>query len=78
MIEKNESYFSTVQRYAGRFITDDSEDSNNILFRKLLSKKTSNKSKQIHGIFLLSWLYMQQKDYSKALVQEKALVQKKS
>lgn len=72
MIVKNESYFSTVQRYAGRFITDDSEDSNNIIFRKLLLKRvqaTPNNSWNI----LLSWLYMQQKDYAKALLQEKAL-----
>jgi len=72
MIEKNESYFSTVQRYAGRFITDDSQDSNNILFRKLLIKRLQKNPKDSWN-FLLSWLYMQQKDYSKALTQEKAL-----
>ncbi len=72
MIEKNESYFSTVQRYAGRFITDDSQDSNNILFRKLLLKKVQKTPKDSWNI-LLSWLYMQQKDYAKALLQEKAL-----
>ncbi len=33
MIAKNQSYFSTVQRYAGRFISDDSQDSNNQLLR---------------------------------------------
>ncbi len=72
MIEKNEKYFSTVQRYAGRFITDDSQDSNNILFRKLLLKRVQKTPKDSWNI-LLSWLYMQQKDYAKALLQEKAL-----
>jgi len=72
MIEKNESYFSTVQRYAGRFITDDSQGSNNILFRKLVLKRVQKTPKDSWNI-LLSWLYMQQKDYSKALLQEKAL-----
>ena len=72
LIDKNESYFSTVQRYAGRFITDDSQDSNNILFRKLLLKRLQTNPNDSWNI-LLSWLYMQQRDYSKALVQEKAL-----
>lgn len=72
MIVKNESYFSTVQRYAGRFITDDNEDSNNILFRKLVLKRVQTTPNNSWNI-LLSWLYMQQKDYAKALIQEKAL-----
>ena len=72
MIVKNESYFSTVQRYAGRFITDDNEDSNNILFRKLVLKRVQTTPNNSWNI-LLSWLYMQQKDYAKALLQEKAL-----
>ena len=76
MIEKNESYFSTVQRYAGRFITDDSQDSNNLLFRKLLLKRVQKTPKDSWNI-LLSWLYMQQKDYAKALVQEKALYKRR-
>ncbi len=72
MIEKNEKYFATVQRYAGRFISDDSQDSNNILFRKLLLKRVQKTPRDSWNI-LLSWLYMQQKDYAKALLQEKAL-----
>jgi len=72
MIEKNKSYFSTVQRYAGRFITEDSQNSNNILFRKLLLKRVQTTPNDSWNI-LLSWLYMQQKEYGKALIQEKAL-----
>tara|TARA_R110002073_G_scaffold40547_5_gene115114 strand:+ start:232215 stop:233999 length:1785 start_codon:yes stop_codon:yes gene_type:complete len=72
MVSKNENYFSTVQRYAGRFITDDSLDSNNIIFRKLLLKRLQANPNNAWNM-LLSWLYMQQKDYDKALIQEKAL-----
>lgn len=72
MINKNSSYFSTVQRYAGRFLTDDSLDDNNSTFRKLLLKRLqANPSDSWNK--LLSWLYMQQKDYGKALIQEKAI-----
>ncbi len=72
MIAKNQSYFATVQRYAGRFISDDSQDSNNQLLRKLLLKRVQSTPNDSWNI-LLSWLYMQQKDYEKALIQEKAL-----
>ncbi|MDX5583313.1 MAG: tetratricopeptide repeat protein [Aureibaculum sp.] len=72
MIEKNESFYSTIQRYAGMFISDDSDDPNNILFRKLLLKRLQKNPGNSWNM-LLSWLYMQQKDYDKALVQETAL-----
>ena len=72
MVEKNESFYPTVQRYAGMFVTDNSEDDNNILFRKLVLKRLQ-KNPNNSWNKLLSWLYMQQKDYNKALVQEIAL-----
>lgn len=72
MVEKNESFYPTVQRYAGMFITDDSEDTNNILFRKLVLKRLQ-KNPNNSWNKLLSWLYMQQKDYGHALIQEIAL-----
>ncbi|MDJ0645314.1 MAG: tetratricopeptide repeat protein, partial [Flavobacteriaceae bacterium] len=72
MIDKNPSYFSTVQRYAGRFLSDDSLDANNSAFRKLLLKRLQTNPNDSWNK-LLSWLYMQQKEYGKALVQEKAI-----
>lgn len=72
MVKKNESYYATVQRYAGMFVTDNSDDPNNILFRKLLLKRLQKKPNNSWNK-LLSWLYMQQKEYDRALVQEIAL-----
>jgi tetratricopeptide (TPR) repeat protein len=72
MVQKNETFYPSVQRYAGRFITDDNLDENNQLFRKLLLKRLQNDPNDSWNK-LLSWLFMQQKDYSKALVQEIAL-----
>ena len=77
MIEKNEEYYATVQRYTGRFITDDREDANNKLFKKLLLKKLQRKTNNSWNK-LLSWLYMQQREYNKALVQERALFKRNS
>lgn len=72
MIEKNEQYYSIVQRYTGRFITDDSESENNKLFKKLLLKRLQLNPNNAWNK-LLSWLYMQEKEYNKALIQEKAV-----
>jgi tetratricopeptide (TPR) repeat protein len=76
MVDKNESFYATVQRYAGLFITNDSEDKNNILFRKLLLKRVQQDPNDAWNK-LLSWLYTQQKDYTKAFIQEKALFKRR-
>ncbi|MHB0754859.1 tetratricopeptide repeat protein [Polaribacter sp. M15] len=75
LIDKNGSYLNLVQRYASRFITDDAENETNILFRKTLLRKSISNPKEEWNI-LLSWLFAQQKDYGKALIQEKALYQR--
>jgi len=72
LIDKNENYYSTIQRYAGNFITTDSQDPINLLFKKLLLKRAQSDPKDSWNI-LLSWLFMQQQDFDKALVQEKSL-----
>jgi len=72
MVEKNENYYSTIQRFAGVFITENSDDPNNILFRKLLLKRLQGNPSNTWNM-LLSWLYMQQKDYHKSFIQETAI-----
>jgi tetratricopeptide (TPR) repeat protein len=75
MIDKNENYLNTVQRFTSKYITEDPENKNNILFRKTLLKKSVNNPKDVWNL-LLSWLFALQKDYGKALIQEKALYQR--
>ncbi|MCF6182409.1 tetratricopeptide repeat protein [Lutibacter sp.] len=72
LIDINENYVPTVKSYIGKFITDNSENKYNILFKKLILKRLQN-NPQNSWNQLLSWLYMQQKDYGKAFIQEKAL-----
>ena len=72
LIEANINYLPTAKTYIGRYITDDSENEANNFLRKLLIQRMQN-NPQNSWNELLSWLYMQQKDYSKAFVQEKAL-----
>lgn len=72
LIETNENYESIAKSYIGKFITDDAESEPNILLKKLLLMRSQNNPNNSWNE-LLSWLFIQQKDYDKALVQEKAL-----
>ncbi|MCF6223268.1 MAG: tetratricopeptide repeat protein [Flavobacteriaceae bacterium] len=72
LIDKNEKYYPTIQRYIATFITDDKNNKTNILFKNLLLKRAQNNPKDSWNI-LLSWLFMQQKDYNKAFIQERSL-----
>jgi tetratricopeptide (TPR) repeat protein len=76
LVDKNERYFSLIQRYASKYITEDAENEANILFRKTLLRKSASNPKEVWNV-LLSWLFTQQKEYAKALTQEKALFQRK-
>ena len=72
LVEKNKNYESIAKSYIGKFITDDAESQPNILLRKLLLKRSQNNPNNNWNV-LLSWLFIQQKEYDKALIQEKAL-----
>ncbi|MBG7630275.1 MAG: tetratricopeptide repeat protein [Bacteroidetes bacterium] len=72
LIEIDENYFSTAKTYIGRFVSEDPESEHNISLKRMLLKRSQNNPKNYWNQ-LLSWLYLQQKDYEKALVQEKAL-----
>lgn len=75
LIDKNPDYINNVQRYASRYLTEDAENKNNILFRKTLLRKSASNPKDVWNV-LLSWLFAQQKEYGKAFIQERALYQR--
>ncbi|MGY0426459.1 MAG: tetratricopeptide repeat protein, partial [Polaribacter sp.] len=75
LVDINNNYVNLVQRYASKYITHNAENKANILFRKTLLKKSASNPKNAWNV-LLSWLFAQQKDYGKALIQEKALYQR--
>jgi len=61
-----------VKRAINDFITDDGDNENNMLFRKLLLKRNQHEPNILWND-LLSWLFIQQKDFKKAFIQEKAI-----
>lgn len=71
-IESNPVEIRDVKRTLNDFISEDSTNENNILFRKTLLKKIQNQPNLLWNE-LLSWLFIQQKDYQKAFTQEKAI-----
>lgn len=72
LLETNDGYLTTVQRFTSKYIDDDAQSNNNNLFKKIIIKKSVGNPKDVWNQ-LLSWLYVQEKSYGKALVQEKAL-----
>ena len=72
LVDKNANYLNTIQQYTSKYISDDKLNNNNILLKKVLIKKSVSKPKNIWNQ-LLSWLFIQQKEYNKAFIQEKAL-----
>ncbi len=71
-IERNPSSLSNVKRAINDFVTEDPENEGNVLLRKLLIKKVQLAPNIIWNE-MLSWLFIQQKQYAKAFLQEKAI-----
>ncbi len=72
LVARNKNYYTTVQRYIGKFINDDGENTYNKTFRKLLLKRSQNNPNTAWNN-LLSWMYMKQKEFHKAFIQQKAI-----
>lgn len=75
-VEKNDSYVNTIKRNFGEFITDDSDSENNQILKKILLKKIQTEPNLLWNE-MLSWLFVQQKEYHKAFAQERAIFNRK-
>lgn len=72
LVNKNVGYIRVAQRNFSQYITDDGSNEANIIFRKLLLTKLQAEQNVMYNE-LLSWLFIQQKEYDKAFRQEKAI-----
>lgn len=72
LIEKNPSNKNMAQRNFSLYITEDPANEGNIILRKILLQKIQNDPNILFNE-LLSWLFIQQNDFKKAFVQEKAI-----
>lgn len=71
-IESKPSFLSNSKRAFSDFVSENKDHDNNLILRKLLLKKLQS-NPEPYWYDLLSWLYIQQKEYNKAFTQEKAL-----
>ncbi|MEH6537019.1 MAG: tetratricopeptide repeat protein [Psychroserpens sp.] len=71
-IEAKPSFQSNAKRAFSDFISENKDNENNLILRKLLLLKLQS-NPEPYWYDLLSWLYIQQKEYNKAFTQEKAL-----
>ncbi|MCH7523683.1 MAG: tetratricopeptide repeat protein [Bacteroidetes bacterium] len=71
-MDRNPAFISQSKRIFSDYISENAEDENNILLRKVLLKKMQGQPNIIWNQ-LLSWLFIQQRDYTKAFAQEKAI-----
>ncbi|WP_299394664.1 tetratricopeptide repeat protein [uncultured Gelidibacter sp.] len=71
-VEVRPEYINSVKREFSDFVSENKDNENNILLKKLLLKKIQTQP-DTHWYELLSWLFIQEKDYNKAFTQEKAL-----
>ncbi len=72
LVSEGKTSRSNVLRQIDDFVTSDPENENNLLFKQVLLKN-AQKSPDLLWNELLSWLFVQQKQYGSALRQEKAL-----
>lgn len=70
--EQNPISVSNIKRAISDFISEDASNENNILFRKIILRKLQEKPNVLWNE-MLSWLFIQQKNYAKAFIQEKAI-----
>ena len=71
-IQDNPNYANNVKRAFADFISEDKNNPNNLILKKVLLKKIQATPNLLFND-LLSWLFIQQKEYYKAFSQEKAI-----
>ena len=71
-VESTPLYINQVKHLLSEFISEDASAPYNQLFKNVLLKKLQSTPDTLWNQWL-SWLYVQQKDYKKAFIQEKAI-----
>ncbi len=71
-IEIKPSFINQAKRAFSDFVSENKDNDNNLILKKLLLKKLQSQPDD-YWYELLSWMFVQEKDYSKSFTQEKAL-----
>ncbi len=71
-LERNENFIHQAKRIFSQYISENGEDQNNVQLRRALLRKIQSNPNVLWNQ-LLSWLFIQQRDYGKAFAQERAI-----
>tara|TARA_B110000037_G_scaffold63224_1_gene77331 strand:- start:5815 stop:7593 length:1779 start_codon:yes stop_codon:yes gene_type:complete len=71
-VETNSAYTNQVMRLLAEYISEDASQPYNQIFKKVLLKKLQSTPNTLWNQWL-SWLYIQQNDFKKAFIQQKAV-----
>ena len=72
LMETTPRFIPSIRRYLETYITEDRQNQGNILLKKALITRLSERPDSLYNT-LLSWLFTRQREYNKAFIQEKAL-----
>lgn len=72
LIENDLKFYGIANREFNRYISEDAQSEANSIFRKLLLKRLQEDPQLLYNE-MLSWLFVQQKDFDKAFAQERAI-----
>jgi len=75
LLEGGDNFADYAQRSISRFITDDPANSSNQNLLKVLLTRMQDNPNLLYNR-MLSWLFIQQKEYDKAFIQEKAIARR--
>jgi len=72
LIEDDMKFYGIANREFNRYISEDAQSDANVIFRKLLLKRLQEDPQLLYNE-MLSWLFIQQKDFDKAFAQQRAI-----
>ena len=75
LLERGDNFAEYAQRSISRFITEDNANVANQTLRKVLLTRMQDNPDLLYNQ-MLSWLFIQQKEYDKAFIQEKAIAKR--
>lgn len=75
LVEKDNQYFYSINRYLSQYITSDPSHTANSMLRRQLLKQLQESPNLVYNR-LLSWLFTQEDNFTQAFVQEKAIYQR--
>ncbi|MFH4964747.1 tetratricopeptide repeat protein [Gaetbulibacter sp. M235] len=75
-VQNNEVALNNIKRAINDFISEDASNENNVLLKKIILKKDQQEPNVLWND-MLSWLFIQQREFGKAFIQEKAIFNRK-